>query len=73
MRTRGLFGSHRQTSLQKPSLHLFVHTRATGTTPLSVNPIPAGVMALAGTNDEAVRKAADATVNMRIFIVSLLG
>jgi len=30
-------------------------------------------MALAGTNDEAVRKAADATVKPRIFIVSLLG
>jgi hypothetical protein len=30
-------------------------------------------MALAGTNDEKVRKVAEAKVNPRIFIVSLLG
>jgi hypothetical protein len=30
-------------------------------------------MALAGTHDEAVKKAADAIVNPRIFMVSLLG
>jgi hypothetical protein len=42
-------------------------------TEFSVDPTPAGVMAFAGTSDEAARKAAEAIVSPSSFIVSLLG